>query len=777
MFTLFTRADNESEMVKYSINGHITDSKNGEDLIGATVYVKELGTGAVTNAYGFYAMNLAPGTYNLVFSYIGYTSQEKTVDLKKDVTLNIELDPGQQMLNEVQVVAERKGEMIKKPEMSVVKLEAKTIKKIPSFFGEVDVIKALQLLPGVQFTSEGSIGFSVRGGSPDQNLILLDEATVYNAGHLLGFFSVFNNDAIKDVQLYKGDIPARYGGRLSSVLDVRMKDGNVKKLSVTGGIGLIASRLTIESPIIKDKTSFILSGRRTYFDLFLPIFGKDQIKDNKLYFYDFNGKINHKIDENNRIYLSGYLGRDVFKNQFAQMKFGNQTASLRWNHLFSKRVFSNFTLIYSKYLYSLGTSKDDEETSFTWNSDLRDIGFRSDLTSYIDTKNTIRFGFHTTYHMFEPGIAEGGENSLFNEYKLPEQHALESSVYLSNEQKLGSRFILKYGLRYTLFNNIGPTEVYYFDNDYNFSHTVDYDKREVYNTYHGLEPRLGFNYILNNISSIKASYSKTNQFIQLAQNSAAGTPLDVWFPASPNVKPQVCNQFALGYFRNFLGNGLETSLEVYYKKMQNTIDFKDHAELLLNKEIEGELRFGKSWSYGAELMLRLVDMPLWKGMISGWVSYTYSRTWREIEDINNGNKYPAPFDKPHDVSVVLNYDITKRLTVSANWIYLTGRPVTVPTGRAYIEGNVLPIYSDRNDFRYKDYHRMDLSVTWRSKDKGQGFKYDWNLSIYNVYNRHNTWSLNFQQDTEGNNPDAYKTKVTNVYLVGIVPSITFNFKF
>ena len=777
IFTITSWADNDSEMLNYAVSGHITDSKSGEDLIGATVYVEELGTGAVTNVYGFYALNLAPGTYNLVFSYIGYTSQKKKIDLEKDITLNIELDPGEQMLNEVQVVAERKGEVIKKPEMSVAKLQAKTIKKIPAFFGEVDVIKAIQLLPGVQFTSEGSIGFSVRGGSPDQNLILLDEATVYNAGHLLGFFSVFNNDAVKDVKLYKGDIPARFGGRLASVLDVRMKDGNAKKLSVTGGIGLISSRLTVEAPIIKDRTTFILSGRRTYFDIFLPIFGKENVKDNKLYFYDLNGKINHKIDDKNRIYLSGYLGRDVFKNQFAKMSFGNQTATLRWNHIFSRRVFSNFTMIYSRYLYSLGTANDDEANSFEWNSNLRDAGFRSDLTYYLDSKNTIRFGFHSTYHMFEPGIAKGGENSLFTEFKQPEQHALESSIYVSNEQKFGSKFTVKYGLRYTMFNNIGPTQVYFFDKDYNFDYIVDYDKREFYNTYHGLEPRIGMNYVLDDISAIKASYSRTNQFIQLAQNSAAGTPLDVWFPASPNVKPQICDQVALGYFRNFLGNGLEASMEVYYKNMQNTIDFKDHAELLLNKEIEGELRFGKSWSYGAEFMVRLVDMPIKKGNISGWVSYTYSRTFREIEDINNGNKYPAPFDKPHDVSVVLNYDISQRLSVSANWIYLTGRPVTVPTGRAYVEGNVLPIYSDRNDFRYKDYHRMDLSLTWRCKDKGQRFKYDWNLSIYNVYNRHNTWSLNFKQDTEGNSPDAYKTKVTNVYLVGIVPSITFNFKF
>jgi hypothetical protein len=768
---LIVYADGESNpsVKRYSVSGHVKDARTGEDLFGATVLIVDLGTGTVTNEYGYYSLSLPKAQYSLRFSYTGYESQVHKLTVEKDIVLDIQLDALSEMLNEVEIKAERSDENVKAPEMSVVKMDVKTINKIPALMGEVDIIKAIQLLPGVQSVSEGSSGFSVRGGSPDQNLILLDEATVYNASHFLGFFSVFNNDAIKDVKLYKGDLPAQYGGRLASVLDVRMKDGNQKKFSGTGGIGLISSRLTLEGPIIKDRTSFIVSGRRTYADLFLPLSNNEGAKDSRLFFYDFNAKVNHTFNENNRLYISGYFGRDVFKNPFAYMKLGNQTASARWNHLFSQKLFSNFTAIYSQYSYGLGTANEDDPNSFLWTSSLKDFQAKGDFTYYLSTNHTLNFGFSSTYHILDPGEAEGtGEESLFTEYKLDHSHGLESGVYISDDQLIGSRLTLKYGLRFSLFQNVGPSTVYSYDQNFELADSSKYNSGDFYQTYAGIEPRLGMVYILDDVSSVKASYSHTNQYLQLAQNSTAGTPLDIWFSASPNVKPQVCDQVAAGYFRNFRKNTIETSVEVYYKNMRNSIDFKDHAELLLNKQLEGELRFGKSWAYGVELM---IAMP--QGRLNGWVSYTYSRTWRQFADINNGVKYPAPYDSPNDFSIVLNFEASKRISLSANWIYSTGKPVTFPTGRAVIGGAVVPIYSDRNAYRMMDYHRLDLSLTFAQKPSDKWFKWDLVFSVYNAYNRHNTWAINFVQDAQ--NP--YVTYAEQTYLFGIIPAVTFNFRF
>lgn len=774
-------SEEEADKTKKTISGHIKDSETGEDLLGATVYIEEIESGTVANNYGYYAIKLEPGSYTLNYSYIGYESVIHKIELKENVTLDIELNPKGEQLDEVEITAKAPDENVKDAEMSVVRLNAKTINRIPALFGEVDLIKALLLLPGVQTVAEGSSGFVVRGGGPDQNLVLLDEASVYNAGHMLGFFSVFNNDAIKDVKLYKGDIPARFGGRLSSVLDVHMKDGNSKKFTGTGGIGLISSRLTLEAPIIKDKTSFIVSGRRTYADLFLALSKNEELRDNKLYFYDFNAKVNHTFNKNNRLFLSGYFGRDVFKNDFAAMKLGNQTATLRWNHLFSSALFSNFSFIYSKYKYGLGTASDDEANSFEWNSDLQDLGVKGDFTYYMNENNTMRFGISSIYHSFNPGVAEGkGDNSLFDEWIVPKNYALESAIYIDNEQKIGALLTLKYGLRISTFSNIGPGTIYNFDAEFNAIDSTVYPGGEIYQTYWGLEPRIGLNFLLSETSSVKASYARTNQYIQVAQNSTAGTPLDIWFPASPNVKPQLSDQFALGYFRNFKNNFIETSIEGYYKNMQNSIDFKDHAELLLNKELEGELRFGKAWSYGIETMVRLNGLPIGLGVLSGWVSYTWSRTWRKFPDINFGNKYPAPYDRPHDVSIVANWDITKRWTVAANWVYSTGQPVTFPTGRAVIGGVILPIYSDRNAYRMEDYHRLDISATLHSKHRpNKKWQHSWTFSLYNAYNRHNTWAINFTQEpsTPGNPNQGYETYAEKTYLFGIIPSITFNFKF
>ena len=765
------RANNihSSTSKKLTISGYVTDINNGEELIGATVYVKELKQGTSTNLYGFYSLNLDPGKYTVIFSYIGYQSKKQIVTLQKAVKLNIELQITDQALDEIVVTGEKKNSNITKTEMSTVKMKMQEIKKIPALMGEVDVIKAIQLLPGVQSTSEGSSGFSVRGGSSDQNLILLDEASVYNASHLLGFFSVFNNDAIKSVKLYKGDIPAEYGGRLSSLLDIRMKEGNLKKFSGTGGIGTISSRLTIGGPIIKDKTSFILSGRRSYADIFLPLAKDKDVRKLKLYFYDLNLKINHRLNDNNRFYLSSYFGRDAFINKFSKISWGNRTITFRWNHLFSKRLFSNFTAINSNYDYQFGIDQKGA-LSFLWKSALSDICLKADFNYFANPNNTIRFGFISMYHTFDPGnITPTSENSFFTEYVIPKNHSLEHAIYLSNEQKIASVLTLKYGLRYSIFQNIGDGILYNYDKNHNSISSKHYKSGEIFNTFSGLEPRLSLNYILNETSSIKTSYSRTRQYIQLAQNSTAGSPFDIWFSSSPNVKPQIADQVALGLFKNLRKNTIETSVEVYYKKMQNTIDFRDHAELLLNKKLEGELRFGESYSYGAEFYIRLKLSKL-----NGWISYTYSRAKRTIPEINNGKTYPATYDKPNDISVVMNYQISRRLTFSVNWIYSTGSPVTFPTGRFEYNGAVLPVYSDRNACRMPDYHRLDLALTLQSKYKpNKKWHGEWNFSVYNAYARKNAWTINFVTDES----DPNRTYAEMTYLFSVIPSITYNFHF
>jgi outer membrane receptor protein involved in Fe transport len=769
LITYVNASTDPDNATKYTISGKVTDKSNGEGLIGAAIFIKELNTGTATNTYGFYSITIPEGQYTLVFSYVGFKPNVQPLQLHMDLKLNIEMELKEQTLKEVEVTSERQNKNVVKPEMSTFKMDIKTIEKIPALFGEVDIIKAIQMLPGVQSVSEGSSGFSVRGGAPDQNLILLDDAPVYNASHLLGFFSVFNNDAIKDVKLYKGDIPANYGGRLSSVLDIHMNEGNDKKYEVTGGIGLISSRLTIEGPLVKDKASFIVSGRRTYADLFLALSSDKSLHDNKLYFYDFNAKVNWEINENNHVYLSGYFGRDVFKNEFAGFKWGNQTGTFRWNHLFTKKIFANFIFLYSNYLYSLGTPSGNP-SSFEWKSSLQDFSLKGDISYYLNTNNTIHFGVIVTEHSFNPGSARGiGSESYFTDYTVPATQALESALYASNEQRVGNHVTLTYGLRFSMFQSVGPTTLYHFNSSYVAVDSSIYKPWVIYNTYTGLEPRLGAIYVFNEFSSVKASYARTIQYLQLAQNSTAGTPLDFWFPASPNVKPQVADQVATGYFRNFRKNTIETSVEVYYKWMNDVIDFKDHAQLLLNKQLEGELRIGKAWSYGAEFLVRLNERKL-----SGWVSYTYSRTFRQIPTINNGAYYPAPYDKPNNIAIVLNYLLSKRISISANWVYATGSPVTFPTGRAIVGGKVIPIYSDRNAYRYQDYNRLDLSVTWSGKQKPeQKFHWDLNFSVYNVYNRHNTWTINFIQD----NADPNITYAEKTYLFGIIPSVTFNFHF
>ncbi|HAQ65728.1 MAG TPA: hypothetical protein DCR43_07750 [Bacteroidales bacterium] len=730
---------------------------------------EEIWAGTTTNVYGFYSLALVPGDYTLRFSYIGYEMTEVKVTLKADQTINVELNPKGLNLSTVEIKADRASEQLKRPEMSTIRMDVKTIRRIPALMGEVDIIKALQLLPGVQSASEGTSGFSVRGGGLDQNLILLDEATVYNASHFMGFFSVFNNDAVKDVQIYKGDIPVSYGGRLASLLDVRMKDGNNKKFSGTGGIGTIASRLTLEGPLGSENTTFIVSGRRTYADIFLPLSSDKNIRNNTLYFYDLNAKVSHKIDDNNRIFISGYMGRDVFENQFAYMDFGNQTITGRWNHLFSKSLFNNLTLIYSAYDYAIGTPEGNAN-SFIWKSKMKDLTVKSDFTWFLNPDNMLRFGFSSVYHEFDPGRARGlGDESAFKELNMPPAYSLESGIYAGNEQKIGSRLALRYGVRLSAFQNIGPSTVYAFDAGYNLIDSIKYGSGDFYKTYLRLEPRFSATYSLTENSSVKASFSRTAQYIQLAQNSTAGTPLDIWFPVSPNLEPQTSDMLAAGYFHNWNSAGVEFSVEAYYKRMENTIDFCDNAELLFNRYIEGEVRTGRSRAYGVELLFRKNE-----GRLTGWLGYTFSVARREIETINNNEPYAAPYDKPHNITAVVNYELSPRITLSANWIYTTGAPVTYPTARTIYGNQVIPVYSGRNAYRMPDYHRLDLSVTYRPKPReSRKFNYDINFSLYNAYGRKNAWAINFKQEKE--RPLVTYAEMT--YLFGVVPAVTFNFKF
>ncbi len=766
---LSLRAVEAAKAPSVTVSGYVRDAGTGEELIGANVFVKKLSSGSITNQYGYYSLTLAPGMYSLTYSYIGYTAMEKMIDLNADTILNIYLAENAEQLEEVEVSTRRKNHNITSLETGTIELPIQSIRKIPAFMGEVDVIKSIQMLPGVQAASEGTSSFSVRGGSTDQNLILLDEATVYNASHFLGFFSVFNNDAIKDVTLYKGDIPASSGGRLSSLLDVRMKEGSTKKFGGTGGLGLISSRLTLEGPIVKDKTSFLVAGRRFYADLFLPLLKNPDIRDNKLFFYDLNAKINHIINDKNRLFISGYFGRDVFENQFAGMHYGNRTLTARWNHLFSPKIFSNFTIISTYYDYFLGTPKS-QPNSFEWRSNLQDYSIKADFTSYANPLTTFKFGFSSTFHQLNPGNTKSNSaESAFISFKIPDNYALEHGIYAMGEEKLGYKWSVKYGLRLSAFQNIGRATLYHFDAAYEKTDSTVYPSGKIFNTYAALEPRLGANYAIDDNNSVKFSYSRTAQYMQLAENSVAGTPLAIWFPASPNVRPQISDQVSAGYFKDFGQHTIQTSVELYYKSMHHTIDFKDHAALLLNPELEGELRTGRGWAYGAEFLIRLDKKDL-----NGWISYTLSRSKRQIKGINNDAAYNSPYDKPNDIAVVINYRLSNRLEMGVNWIFTSGPPYTFPVGRYEILGKVLPVYSKRNEYRFENYHRLDVSITLKGKDKpGKLWHSEWNFSVYNAYGRKNTWAINFVQDED--NPE--KTYAEKTYLFSVIPAITYNFKF
>ncbi len=751
----------------YTISGAITDATNGEDLFGAVVKVKELeNTGASSNAYGFYSLTLPKGTYTLIFRSTGFETQEQKIILQSDTIINIELNiPSDvQQIGEVTVNAEKENDNITSSGMNVTRFDPKSIETIPVLFGEKDIMKTLQLTPGIKTAGEGNSGFFVRGGGADQNLILLDEAPVYNASHLLGFFSVFNSDAIKDVALYKSGIPAEYGGRASSVVDVKMRDGNNKKFGASGGLGLISSRLTIEAPIVKDKGSFIVSGRRSYADLFLKLQKKESLKDTKLFFYDLNAKVNYRITKKDRIFLSGYFGRDKFElgDKFG-FSWGNATGTLRWNHIVNEKFFSNTTVIYSDFDYEFSVGSGDQ--AFGIRSSIKDWNLKQDFTFYYNKNNTIKFGVNGIHHTFKPG-ALTGSNESFNEIILHTRYALEVGAYIQNEMKIGARFNMMYGLRYSGFNYMGAGTDYQFDEDGNEIGKQFYSNWETIQYHQGLEPRFSASFIISEKNSVKASYNRNYQYLHQLSNATSSSPTDNWVPSSKNVKPQIADQVALGYYHNFKDNMFHISTEIYYKHLANQIDYRNGAELILNDQVEGELVYGKGRAYGLELLLEKK-----KGKFTGWISYTLSRSLRQFDQINNGKEFSARQDRIHDIAIVLMYRINKSLALSGTWIYYTGDAVTFPSGKYEINGTFVPYYTERNGYRMPDYHRMDLGLTWYMKDRKK-FEHNLNISIYNVYARENAFAITFEEDPN----DPSKTQAVQTTLFKLIPSITYNFK-
>ncbi len=748
---------------KYTINGTVKDKKTGEDIIAATVRVKELPSiGARTNEYGFYSLTLPKGTYTFKISSTGYTEEEKIVDLNKNQKINWELEQKVKETKMIVVVAKKENQNVTQTTMGTQKLDLKEISKLPVLFGEKDILKTIQLLPGVKSAGEGNSGFYVRGGTSDQNLILLDEAPVYNASHLLGFFSTFNSDAIKDATLIKGNSPAQYGGRLASVLDVKMNEGNDKKYHAAGGIGLISSRLSLEGPIQKEKSSFLISGRRTYADVFLKL--SDKFKDNKLYFYDFIAKANYRINNNNRIFLSGYLGRDVlgFGKQFG-IDWGNKTATLRWNSIISPKIFSNTSLIYIDYNYNIKIKGGD--VSFNINSQIKDWNLKQEFQYFHSAKSSWRYGINAIHHTLSPSRFVGDE-TIFNEPNNVSRTSIESALYASNIYNVRNNITIDYGARLSGYTILGGDTYNIYDKGI-LKDSVVLSKGNFGKTYINIEPRISMNYLLNETTSIKAGYSRNTQNLHLLSNSTTASPTDAWIGDSYNIKPEIADQVSIGYFKNFKRNTYEMSVETYYKNMQQQVDYKNGADLQTAQDIESELLFGIGRAYGLELFFKKK-----KGRFTGWLSYTLSRTERKIEGINDNKWYVAKQDRTHDLALVGMYQLSDRWSLASNFILYTGNAVTFPSGKYNINGQTIYYFTERNGYRMPLYHRLDVSATYEAK-KTKKWQGSWNFSLYNSYGRQNAYTITF----EDNPTDKTKTQAVKTALFRWVPSITYNFKF
>ena len=766
---------------EYTISGFVRDVENGETLIGSFVYLSENGASTVSNEYGFYSITVEKGTYILHGTYLGYKDNIQTITLDQNRTINLDLTPDANTLEEVVVTAEEVDRNVRSLEMSVNKLDINTLQKLPTLLGETEILRGIQLLPGVTSVGEGAAGFNVRGGSIDQNLVLLDEAPVYNSSHLFGFFSVFNPDAVKDVKLYKGGIPARFGGRLSSILDVRMKEGNNKQLEVNGGIGTIFSRLSVEAPIVKDKSSFVIAGRRSYIDVLAAPFLNDDTGNPVLNFYDLTLKSNYKFSDKDQIFLSGYFGRDNFGfGSSAGFNWGNQTGTFRWNHLFSDKLFANLTTYFSNYDYQINFG-DSTQDSFDWSAHIKNYSIKPEFSWYIKPNNILRFGGQSIYYIFEPANAISVSNDVITDISTSAQFSLESNVFLENEITLFDRFEINYGIRLSHFAYLGGRNVYSFGEVplgevRPLTDITVAEDGEIIEDFINLEPRFSLKLDLNNKSSFKASYNRTAQYIHLLSNTTASTPVDIWTPATNNIKPAMADQVAVGYFRNFKENTYEFSGELYYKKMTGLIDYIDGADLILNEFVEGQILEGQGRAYGAELMIKKT-----KGKFSGWLSYTLARSERLVEGINNNDWYPSRFDQTHNLSLTTFYELTNRITLSANFVYNTGTPTTFANSGYYQQGYFIPNNDNdvRNNIRIPDYHRLDFALTLDPKPGKRKWKGQWVFGIYNIYSRRNPFSIYFRQSPERVNPgQAVNTEAIKLSVIGnFIPSISYNFKF
>ncbi|SEG14347.1 TonB-dependent receptor [Flavobacterium urumqiense] len=785
--TSFSQDTNIRDLAKqkFTLSGIITDANSNETLIGVNIIIPELKTGVTTNEYGFYSITLPQGIYAVQISYLGYQNIDESINLNQNIKNNFKLFSNETALKEVIIIENKTKTDIRKPEMSVNKLSISTIKRMPVVLGEVDVLKSILLLPGVTNAGEGASGFNVRGGGADQNLILLDEATIFNSSHVFGFFSVFNPDAIKDLKLYKGGIPARFGGRASSVLDIYQKDGSSKGFHVNGGIGLISSRILAEGPLVKDKGSFLIGGRSSYAHLFLKL--SEEQKNNAAYFYDLNAKLSYKLNPKNNLYLSGYFGRDVFSlNKSFTNIYGNSTLNLRWNHLFSDKLFSNLSLIYSDYYYGL----DLDFVGFKWDSGIKNYNIKYDFKNYISDTFKLNYGVNAIYYDFNPGtIKPSDANSGINFDQLDKKYAFEPALYINAEHEISDKISLSYGLRYSMFYRLGQSTVNIYENGNPVTFnpnlqiyekatptgTKFYDKNKVVESFNNLEPRFSFAYQINDDQSVKASYNRMIQYLQLISNTSSPTPLDVWTPSDNFIKPQIADQVALGYFKNFKDGMYSLEVETYYKKVKNRLDYIDGANLIANKAIEQVILNGQLRSYGLEVMLKKNE-----GKLNGWISYTLSKSEQQTPGrtavetgINNGAWYNSVYDKLHNIAITSSYNLNEKWSFGANFSLQTGQPVTYPNGQYDYLGITVPSYGLRNKNRLPAYHHLDIAATLTPrKNADRNWKGEWVFSIYNLYNRKNAASINFRQNTDTGANEAVKTSI-----FGMVPAVSYNFKF
>lgn len=779
----------------YVLNGYVKDATSGEDLIGVNIRIKDQSVGVITNTYGFYSLSLPPGSQDIIFSYLGYTPVQKSIDLGADQSLNLSLTPNALQLNELIIESGTAVDAINQVEMNNEVLPIQRMKKMPALLGEVDVVQSLLLLPGVQSVGEGKTGLYVRGGSADQTLIQLDEATIFNAFHIGGLFSVFNPDALKDVKLYKGSAPVQYGGRLSSVLDVRMKDGNRQKFSTSGGMGTISSRLSLEGPLFRSKTdstqhkvSFIISGRRTYLDILLGLSDDDEVNNTNLFFYDLNGKVNYSINEKNRVFVSSYVGRDVFSiEDDVGLKWGNFVASLRWNHLFNARLFLNTTFLYSNFNY--GFSISDNLLGAKWGSSLKNYSLKTDFYYYANASLEIDFGYSMIWHNFSPANIDPIEGfTPFESVELTSENALEQGVYGAAKKKLSERLEISLGLRLSLFQNYGPGEYYSYRDQLprtnaNIIDTLQASKFELINSAFGFEPRINAKLLINNTTSLKAAYNRNKQYIHVLANNTIGFPTDRYKPSNPNLSPQTSDQFSLGFFKDI--QGMTWSAETYYRTMQDLAQINKDPNAILSSSLEQKLYTGKGWSYGLEVSLRKE-----KGKTTGWVSYTWSRTWHQLANLNQGKKFHPFYDRTHDINLAISHAINKRISVSTNWVYSSGQALSLPVGKYEVEGKSVPLFDDSqlNGDRGPAYHRLDLSFEIIGKNKRQRrWHGSWNIAFYNLYFRKNIIGFKYRDVINGD-PElsaSDKDLIVNTnefqavgsYLFQFVPSVTYNFKF